>query len=463
MATRIRSPILDEAVVADGAAHVSEKAAFDVHVGFRRACYPRFRCASVVPRAGCSGSRGPRLVHVCALGVLFAFGRPDRRAAAAAVGGGVLATRSRWRPSRRPSPSCRSARRRDPRRRRAAVRAWDAPRGRSRQPGAGVRRRPAIPTGGGGVGARARPRASAGGHPPDHAFRRDDSTLRSRLTDGAAECAAGAAAHLRPPCVAPGHPPRAGGRHRRLGPDRDAEPGAGAAPTSPSRSAAPTGAGPAEAHGRGARPRPRRRCPCRRLELAALAGPGARAPGRSTPSRARAASTRAARHGRRQRHPARGLERAAPRAHRFLAAGGAAADRAPRRAAGRARSAGRRGAARAGDRAQPSSAPPTATRRPRTSTSGRARAATQRYELGDPAARQRRARVPQGRWRSAWSKGRPSCCSWSARTGGCRRPAGRQVVGIRGVRRAAMRAVRRAAPFPPMPDPHGSPLSVSMP
>ena len=30
-------------------------------------------------------------------------------------------------------------------------------------------------------------RGEAGGHPPDHAFRRDESTLRSRLTDGAAE------------------------------------------------------------------------------------------------------------------------------------------------------------------------------------------------------------------------------------------------------------------------------------
>ena len=132
-----------------------------------------------------------------------------------------------------------------------------------------------------------------GGHPPDHAYRRDDSTLRSHLTDGATEAQtsrtrtagrpASPQAIRREPVVGIGDSVRT----------RDAAPRPGAVRRRPrSRSAAP----PAAAR---RAPRPirlppaRRRCPSRRPSSRRWRHRCAR-PGRSTPSRARAASTTSA-------------------------------------------------------------------------------------------------------------------------------------------------------------------------
>src|SRR5439155_26049091 len=96
-----------------------------------------------------------------------------------------------------------------------------------------------------------------GGHPPDHAYRRDNSTLRSRLTDGAMEAQP---AHTR----LPGRPasPQAirrepvvgiGDAVRTVVPRRAPSPLV--SPTSTIAIAGPSGAGPAEAPAEAPAPR----------------------------------------------------------------------------------------------------------------------------------------------------------------------------------------------------------------
>ena len=86
MATKNPISRFNEPVVADGAANVSKKAAFDVHDDPNRACYPRFEMRNRRPTSWLLGFAGSAVVHVCAVAALFLFGRaqsgrwPARRA-----------------------------------------------------------------------------------------------------------------------------------------------------------------------------------------------------------------------------------------------------------------------------------------------------------------------------------------------------------------------------------------------
>jgi protein TonB len=125
------------------------------------------------------GFAGSAAVHVCALAGLSLFGQAGPGAAAAPAGPIALA----------PVPPAFTDP--DPFANAIAVdvapppRAWDAREGDSDSlvplttaPSASDGRRRSAP---------APDQGDAGGRPPEHAFRRDSSTLRSRLTDGAAE------------------------------------------------------------------------------------------------------------------------------------------------------------------------------------------------------------------------------------------------------------------------------------
>ena len=305
-------------------------------------------------------------------------------------------------------------------------------------------------------------RATPGGAPPDHAYRRDRSTLQSRLDRRRGRGAAGAPADLAPVGVAAGDPARADRRHRRLGADaarRRARRRRGRAEPVPARSAA-TPAGAARAAAPRAAPKP--------LPLAA------RATAHPTPERARRPARR--RGGARAASTSSGRGRAADdqtlraasnertRAHRLLA-------RRRRRRPTAARD-GRGPGERAGAVARPAAgtapavfgAPePAGARRPR-STSGRS-SALRALQAGDPAARAATSssfpkplalRLEQGETDRVLRR--------SASTGGS--ATGPRVVKSSGFEEfdsAAVRAVRRAAPFPADADPSATPLSVSMP
>jgi len=130
------------------------------------------------------GFAGSALAHVCALAALFAFGHADRppRSAAAAEG---------TRDSIELTPVDPAFGVPDPLAAAIAVdvqppaAAWDAHEGDrdnlvplTTAPSDSDGRRPQAP---------APDHGAAGGSPPAHAFRRDDSTLRSHLTDGSSE------------------------------------------------------------------------------------------------------------------------------------------------------------------------------------------------------------------------------------------------------------------------------------
>jgi protein TonB len=129
------------------------------------------------------GFAGSALVHVCALAALFAFGRVDPRRAVAVTNPppDTIALTPVDPAFAVPDPLA------------AAIpidveppqRAFDAREGdrdnlvpQTTAPSDSDGRRLAAP---------APDRGEAGGRPPEHAYRRDDSTLRSRLKDGAAE------------------------------------------------------------------------------------------------------------------------------------------------------------------------------------------------------------------------------------------------------------------------------------
>jgi TonB family protein len=128
------------------------------------------------------GFAGSAVVHVCVLAALFAFGRPDRRADAAsqlAPEAITLATVDATLASADPLAAAIPVDIEPP------ARAWDAHES-DRDSLAPLTAAPSDSDGRQRL-APAPDRGDNGGHPPDHAFRRDDSTLRSRLTDGAAE------------------------------------------------------------------------------------------------------------------------------------------------------------------------------------------------------------------------------------------------------------------------------------
>ena len=197
-----------------------------------------------------------------------------------------------------------------------------------------------------------------------------------------------------------------------------------------------------------ARPAPRRPRPRRRLarpEAGHRAPAGAAASrGAARPRRAgRAAVTRARRgpldaergarsfdneqpgQGRRQRHAARGLERAAPGPDRLLPAGGAGADRRRRRARPRVAAPGAVARPASGTRRQPAGRAPTATpigagRR----ASGRWTRRYQRYELEISSACNGVLRVSQGAGAASRTGRDHRVRSWSASTDGWARGRG---------------------------------------
>ena len=192
-----------------------------------RTCYPSFMSngATVgLHEASCAGrSAGSAVAHASSArpGAVRRSGsdastRPARRVAPPSD-----ADRAGRRATRRPRRGSALAAAIPVRRSAPPARAWDAPPGRARQPDRRSRARP--PTATAATVSRPAPdRASAGGAPPDHAFRRDrlDAPLAAhrRRRRGAA----GAAADLAPPRLAAGDPPRAGGRASaiRCGPSR---------------------------------------------------------------------------------------------------------------------------------------------------------------------------------------------------------------------------------------------------
>jgi periplasmic protein TonB len=135
------------------------------------------------PTSWLLGFAGSAVVHVCALAALFAFGRADRRDGRAPpeaspdtiamvpvdpafASADLLATAI---PVDVTAPAP----------------AWDADEG-DRDSLVPLTAAPSDSDGRHRV-APAPDHGAGGGRPPDHAYRRDDSTLRSRLTDGAAE------------------------------------------------------------------------------------------------------------------------------------------------------------------------------------------------------------------------------------------------------------------------------------
>jgi TonB family protein len=135
------------------------------------------------PTSWLLGVAGSAVLHASALIALFAFDRPDRRALAAdgdPVSDAIALTTVE---AVFASPDLLAAA--IPVDVAPPTRAWDAPESDrdnlvtlSTGPSDSDGRRRAVP---------APDRGEAGGHPPDHAYRLDESTLRSRLTDGATE------------------------------------------------------------------------------------------------------------------------------------------------------------------------------------------------------------------------------------------------------------------------------------
>jgi TonB family protein len=216
------------------------------------------------------GFAGSAALHVCVVGVLFVFGRSDRRAAAAsseaAASSDAIALATVEATFANPDPLA------------AAIpvdveppsRVWDAREGdrdslvpASVAPSDSDGRRRAAP---------APDHGEAGGHPPDHAYRRDESTLRYRLTDGANEWqqartrtsgrSASPQAIRREPVVGIGDSVRSETPRRSPAPS----------PTSSVPLGGPTGAGPAEANNEAAAPT-EAPIPVPSAELAAIAAP----------------------------------------------------------------------------------------------------------------------------------------------------------------------------------------------
>lgn len=135
------------------------------------------------PTSWLLGFAGSAVVHMCAVAALFLLGRADlgvgQPAAAASADAITIST---------VDPAFASS---DPLAGAIAVditpraRAWDAHEG-DRDDLVPLTTAPSDSDGKRRL-APAPDQGAAGGHPPDHAFRLDNSTLRSRLTDGAAE------------------------------------------------------------------------------------------------------------------------------------------------------------------------------------------------------------------------------------------------------------------------------------
>jgi TonB family protein len=129
------------------------------------------------------GFAGSAVAHVCALAALFAFGRvgfrPDDPAPGAQSEPIALVSVDAFFASPDPLATAIPVDVTPP------ARAWDAPEA-DRDSLVPVTAAPSDSDGRRRV-APAPDQGENGGHRPDHAYRRDDSTLRSRLTDGAAE------------------------------------------------------------------------------------------------------------------------------------------------------------------------------------------------------------------------------------------------------------------------------------
>lgn len=130
------------------------------------------------------GFAGSAVLHVCAVATLFVFGRPDRRAdaanrQAAAADSIALSTVEATFANADPLAAAIPVDVEPP------ARAWDAHEGDQDS----LKPLSVAPSDSDGRQrlAPAPDHGEAGGHPPDHAYRRDESTLRSRLTDGSAE------------------------------------------------------------------------------------------------------------------------------------------------------------------------------------------------------------------------------------------------------------------------------------
>ena len=219
--------------------------------------------------------------------------------------------------------------------------------------------------------------------------------------------ATGAHAHVRPPDLAAGAAARAGGRRRRFGAH-----GRPAAPADDRAYAHRPGAG-GHARGRGARGVARQR-----------SGADHRAHPGTDRRRARRAQLRhrTARQGQRQRHLARGVERAAPRADGLLALRRAVAGPLARGARPGAATRRRR-ARRRRVQPRPSSAPPTRPPTARTSRNGRWSGAISATSWRSDSASMASWSFPR-RWRCASNRAKPSSTSWSASKDGCRRDPG---------------------------------------
>jgi len=135
------------------------------------------------PTSWLLGFAGSAVLHVCLIVVLFAFGRPDRRAAmaadAAAADAITLATVEAAFSKSDPLASAIPVDIEPP------ARAFDAHEG-DRDSLSPLSAAPSTSDGRQRL-APAPDHGEDGGHKPDHAYRLDESTLRSRLTDGAAE------------------------------------------------------------------------------------------------------------------------------------------------------------------------------------------------------------------------------------------------------------------------------------
>ena len=355
--------------------------------------------------------------------------------------------RSRSRPSRRRSPAPIRSPPRSPSTSSRPTRAWDAREGdrdslvpASVAPSDSDGRRRLAP---------APDHGDAGGHPPDHAYRRDESTLRYRLTDGANEWQ-----QARTHTSGRSSSPQAIRR----------EPVVGIGDSVRSADAAPVTRAVADLVRRARRPHRRRARGGEQRGRGPDRGAHPRAVGRARGDRRARARHRAARRrpgraqlrqrtdrqGRRQRHPARGVERTAPRTDRFRAAGG----RRRRRRTATAAVPDCKPAPWRGQRLgllPPSWGFPTAPRPPRRRSSGRARASRRAtsceirqrvngvLEFPKPLA----LRLEQGETVVYFAVGADGRLSEGPRV--------LKSSGFAEFDSAAIQAVRRAAPFPAMP------------
>ena len=337
------------------------------------------------------------------------------------------------------------------------VRPWDAPPGerdnpiaRTRAPADSDSRDRQAPAPDSGL---------AGGAPLDHAFRLDRSTLRSRLTDGAAEAQPArlriSRRHASPQAIRREPTVGIGDSVRTVVPSR--------APISPANAAADPALG-GEPAGAALAAAPATLSDAPPLVARVDPDPTRRARGRRAGRRGGPAHLRhpAAGAGGRQSHPADGLGRASPRDHRFFARGGAAADRA-RRGAGAVRRARARCRVRRQAPRPQSSAPAIRGSSVGTSTSGRI---DRRYDRYIEEIRQRVRRIREfPRSLAVRLLEGETIVVFVVDVNG-RLGDGPRVIKSSGFEEfdaAAVRAVRRAAPFPPMPDAATArPLSVSL-